>query len=151
MSEEKMSASVIETATVLMAMKEIERETGQKGHATPDIGFYLQRPEKYDMGGKLFSLTNSGFLTKERKENKHNLYYLTDHGRQYLEKNLHKVQKYGCYDDAHERRTLTPKRSQTALDAIAMLQKHIADNEKILMANQQIVNIIDDLLEDIGE
>ena len=145
------SLGIITAATVIKAISEIEKETGYTGHTAADIGFYLQRPEGYDLGGKLYALDKKGLLSKVVVEGKRNTYATTEEGIKYLAENMLKVQKYGCYEEAHERRTLSPKRSQTALDAIAMLQKHIADNEKVLIANQQIVNIIDDLLEEIGE
>ena len=140
--------NVIERATIAKALSELNKEIYRReGFTAEEIKFKLLAPEKYEIGQTLFNMAASGTLEKFKVDGKRNKYAITPKGEIYWQKNGTKIQVYGEYEGAFMSKNNVAPVSNAALDAMAMLQKHIKDNENLRSVQQQIINLIDSVLE----
>lgn len=147
--DKNLAASTISTATVLQAVVDLN-EQGIEQCTTSQIGEQLLRPERYDMGARLFNLTKTPnpYLMKE-SDGHRNVYYITNKGKAYLKSNRHLVQEYGCYEVVGKDKKIKElKPTGAALAALEELQQLIQDN---LEAKLFVQNLIADIEEFLGD
>ncbi len=147
--DKNLAANTISTATILQAVVDLN-EQGIEHCTTGQIGEQLLRPERYDMGNRLFNLTKNPnpYLMKE-SDGSRNAYYITDKGKAYLKANRHLVQEYGCYEVVgKDKKVKELKPTGAALAALEELQQLIQDN---LEAKLFVQNLIADIEEFLGE
>lgn len=89
--QNQISTATIPRANVLEACLELGSST------TRQIGTYLQRPAGYDMGSRLASMCNQGFLTKVKGDDEANEWIITEKGKKYLAANKNELQPIGHY------------------------------------------------------
>lgn len=145
-----LKSGTIKIATILQALCDLEGQ-GIDWPTTPQIGEMLLRPQNYDMGGRMYGLTKATQQYVEKKENPdagHNLYRITDKGREFLSRNMAEVQIYGNYELIGSDKKVTKKASGVALDAFAELQGIIGKNVETKAFIESLFNQIDAFLEE---
>lgn len=152
----KLVASTIHNATVVQALLDLEA-AGIYGATTAQVGEVLLRPVNYDIGSKLFALTQNKNNFLEKRVNPDNLqsvnklFYVTEKGRKYHGDNLDKVQRYGEYKLVGKDKAVTKKVSGTALQALAELQAVVDKNSEVKAFLESIYNQLDGFLQELEE